>query len=519
MSLTLIVVLVLALLISIGGYIYFVGGKYGFDEKILALAKAGKFKEAKTLIKDKIDLKPDDPVMHNLMASVFKIEGNLEEEAQELEKIVANGKFTKEISSITVSNRLASIYYQIDKYEESFFYYLDLIENDPGNLEAIIRLSFLAIGQREFEVADKFLKTLPDSQIKLSAFFVAKGVISTMLGREDDFDFYKKAYDLDKNSMVAKFLYAFSYYQRRNFKEALKLVDSLIDLSIEEYIKLTFIQFLIVQYLCLNDYSSAMLNTRVAIDIARKNNWENELADLSLYYGMFCLASNDLEKSSEYLIEAEYLKPNDKEIIDLANYKYDLEEGTAFPGAVSPRGFNLASFIANIPEKLFPPEKAYEISGLSMPVSVNIRGIVNKEGNRLITKITQLSPDKILKFNSLRGLQYKNVCTKILNNMNYKLKKELPGLELEGSNILAVNRDDENEIALFRFRKWKSTSLSDIFLNDLLSSMKENGAQKAYLIASCELTTGAKKLLKANDNVLNVINERILDKLLDGAIK
>jgi hypothetical protein len=33
------------------------------------------------------------------------------------------------------------------------------------------------------------------------------------------------------------------------------------------------------------------------------------------------------------------------------------------------------------------------------------------------------------------------------------------------------------------------------------------------------LTTGAKKLLKTNDGVLNVINERILDKLLEGAIK
>ncbi len=103
--------------------------------------------------------------------------------------------------------------------------------------------------------------------------------------------------------------------------------------------------------------------------------------------------------------------------------------------------------------------------------------------------------------------------------MNYKLKKELPGLESEGLNILAVNRDDENEIALFRFRRWKNTNLSDIFLNDLLSSMKENGSQKAYLIASCELTSGAKKLLKANEGVLNVINERILDKLLEGAIK
>jgi tetratricopeptide (TPR) repeat protein len=518
MSLSLIASLVLAFIITAGFYFYFIGSKFGFDEKVKTLAKAGKFKEAKTLVKEQIDLHPSDIALLFLLATVHKMQGDLEGEAIELEKIASEGRYTKEITNSQISNRLANLYYQLDRFDEAFFYYLDLLDVSPNNLEAIVRIAFMAIGQKEFEIADRYLKMLPDSQVKLSAFFIAKGVVSTMLGKDNDFDYYKNAYDLDKNSMVAQFLYAFGLYQRRQFKDALKIVDNILDTVSEEYIKYTFLQFLMVQYLCLKDYSSAMLNARLCIDLARKNNWEVELSESNFHYAVFCMASNELEKSSEYLIEAEYIRPHDSDIISLANYKMDIEEGIVTLNSISPRGFNFTTFMGGIPEKLFPHERVYEISGLKMPININIRGILSKEGKRLILKISQLSPDKIIKFNNLRGLQYKNACSKIVNQFKYKIKKELPCLESEGANLLAIHREDEDDIALFRFRRWKQTNLSDIFLNEMLQSMSDVGAVKGYLLASCDPTIGAKKLIKANEGKLFIINDRALDGVLESSI-
>jgi hypothetical protein len=273
-----------------------------------------------------------------------------------------------------------------------------------------------------------------------------------------------------------------------------------------------------VQYLCLKDYSSAMLNARLCIDLARKNNWEGELSESNFHYSVFCIASNDLEKASEYLIEAEYLKPHDTDIISLANYKMDLEEGLVTPGSISPKGFNFTSLLGGLPEKLFPHERAFEISGLKMPFNINIRGIINKDGKKLISKISQLSPDKVIKFNSLRGLQYKNACAKILNSFKYKIKKELPCLESEGANLLAISREDEDDIALFRFRRWKQANLSDIFLSEMHQSMLEVGAFKGFLVASCDLTIGAKKFLKANDGKITIINDNELDGVLESSL-
>lgn len=519
MSVVLFTILVLAFLLSIGAYLYFMGPKFGFQEKVLNLAKAGKFKEAKLLVKDKIDLKQDDPELHYLLSKIHKMEGDLEGEASDLERIIANGKYTKDIQPITLSKRLSSLYYQLDKLDESFFYYLDLLDANPSNLEALIRLSFMAIGQREFEVAEHFLKQIPDEQTKISSLFVAKAVVATMLGRNTDFDYYHKAYEIDKSSNLYCFLYAFALFQRRRFKEALTLVDNMVDSIKEEVVKYSFIQFLMVQYISLKDFSSASLNARLCMDLARKNDWELELAEASMHYAMLCISSNEIEKATEYLIEAEYLRPHDIDIISLANYKFDLEEGVAFPASTSPRGFNLQHFIASIPEKLFPPEKAFEISSLKMPYTMNIKGIISKEGKRLITKISQLSPDKIVKFNSLRGLPYKNACSKVVTNLGYKIKKEIPGLESEGINLLCSSREDDSQLALMRFRRWKQSNLSDIFLSEMLAAMSDLGAGKGFLIASCELTSGAKKFLKANEGKIQIISDRALDSVLESALK
>jgi len=269
----------------------------------------------------------------------------------------------------------------------------------------------------------------------------------------------------------------------------------------------------------LKDIPSALLNARLCMELAKKNSWEDETAESNLYYAMLCISTNDVEKSTECLIEAEFLKPHDPDIIALANYKFDLEEGSTFPGATSAKGFNFQNFIASVPEKLFPPEKAYEISSLKMPVNINIKGIISKEGKRLISKISQLSPDKIIKFNSLRGLQYKNACSRVVGHLGFKIRKEIPGLESEGINLLCSSKEDDNLTALFRFRRWKQINLSDIFLSEMLGSMAEQGASKGYLVASCELTSGAKKFLKSNDGKIVIVSDRALDTALESALK
>ena len=145
--------------------------------------------------------------------------------------------------------------------------------------------------------------------------------------------------------------------------------------------------------------------------------------------------------------------------------------------------------------------------------------MINEEGQKIISKLNQLSPDKISKLNSMKGNTFKNTCIKILAEYGYKVKRELPALEAEGANFVCVKKTDEESKAVFRIRKWKNMTISDVFLTELLNLMSEQGATKGYVIGSAELTAGAKKVIKANDGMIVIVTGKELESLLEKVIK
>jgi tetratricopeptide (TPR) repeat protein len=519
MNVYLFVAVVLALGILAVVYFIFFGTKANIVEKSLALAAMGNFIDAKATLREQIDLEPNDPKLLYTFSKIYGMENDLLNEVNYLEKVKSIGKYEKEFPPIVVNNRIANIYYQQDMFDEAFFYYLDSLNYDPVNLEALIRLAFMAVGQKDFDIADKFMRQIPDEEVKIQSYFIAKGVVTAMLNRDNDFEYFEKAFRMDTNSPVAGFLYALSLSKIRKFKEAYDTVSPMLDMASDDLIRFTISQFIMTLNSSMSDYVSALTNAKTCIDLAKKNGWHLEAAECNAYYAMLCIVLNNLEEASEYLIEAEAERVDDYDIMSLAQYKADLEDGTATPGKTSARGYNLKNTLKDLPERLFPKERYFEISGLKSSETLNIRGIINQDGQKIISKLNQLSPDKISKLNTMKGNIFKNTCIKILAEYGYKVKRELPALEAEGANFVCIKKGEEDERAVFRIRKWKNMTISDVFLTELLNSMSEQEANKGYVIGSAELTPGAKKVIKANDGKLVIVNGKELESLLEKVIK
>lgn len=519
MNVYLFVAVVLALGILAVVYFIFFGTKANTVEKALALAAMGSFLDAKATVREQLDLDPNDPKLLYTFSKIYAMENDLLNEVSYLEKVKAIGKYEKDFTPIQVTNRIANIYYQQDMFDEAFFYYLDSLNYDPVNLEALIRLSFMAVGQKDFEIADKFMRQIPDEEIRIQSYFIAKGVVTAMLNRDNDFEYFEKAFNMDQTSPVAGFLYALSLSKIRKYKEALDIVSPLLDMTADDLVKFTISQFIMTLNSSMSDYVSALANAKTCIDLAKRNDWHLESAECNSYYAMFCIVLNNLEEASEHLIEAEAERVDDYDIMSLAQYKADLEDGTATPGKTSARGYNLKNTIKDLPERLFPKERYFEISGLKAAETINIRGMINEEGQKIISRLNQLSPDKVSKFNSLKGNVFKNICIKILNEYGYKVKRELPALEAEGANYVCIKKGDEDTKAVFRIRKWKNMTISDVFLTELLNVMSEQEATKGYVIGSAELTAGAKKVIKANDGMIVIVTGKDLESLLEKVIK
>jgi tetratricopeptide (TPR) repeat protein len=519
MNIYIVIAVIVAVGILIGLYLAFFGTKSNQTEKALALAAMGNFLDAKGIVRDLFELNPDDPNILFTFAKIYGMENDFASEVNYLEKIKANGRYGKNFSALSVNNRIGNIYYQLDMSDQAFFAYIDALNIDPTNMEALMRLSFMAVGQKDFEIASKFMMQIPDEEIRLSSYFVAKGVVSAMLNRDNDFEFFEKAYNLDSKSLVNIFLYALSLGRNRKYNEAINLIKPCLDQVSEDLIRFTILQFLMVMSSSISDYEIAQQYTKKCIEICKRNDWELELSECNSFYGMFCLMQNQIEESAEYLIEAEAARVDDSEIMNLAQYKADLEDGTTQAGKTSARGYNLKHAIKELPDRLFPKERYFEISGLKSSEVINIRGMINGEGKKIISKFSQLTADKISKFNQLKGNQFKNVCTKIITEIGYKVKRELPALETEGANYIGMKKGEDNSLAVIRIRKWKNITLSDVFLSELISAITEVSAEKGYIIGDAELTPGAKKVMKTNQGLITIINGKELEALLNKILK
>lgn len=519
MGTVLLVAAILAFIVAGGAFIFLYESRSGVAEKALGLAAVGKYHDARALIRDQLDLYPEDVNLLFLMSKIYQMEGDFLNEATFLEKIISLGKYTKEITHSMVASRLADIYYDKEMYDEAFFYYVETLESDPEHIQSLVRLAFMCLGQREFQLAENFFKRIRDENIRFSSYFLGKGVLSAILERNDEFEHFKKAYELDKDSLVTNFLYALALGRARKHKEAIEIANRIIDLIYDEHLKYTLFLFLMVQNMLIENYTDAILNAKLAVEIATRNDWEQEIAESNLYCAMLNIALGDLQEALFHVTEAEYRKPNDPDYVNMAQYRFDVEEGLAVRGSVSPKGYDFQAFLKSVPERLFPSDRAFELSGLRMSKPINIRGIVNDQGIKIISKISQLAPDPVVRFITLKGNTFKNICTRIVSELGFKVKKELPILDPDGVSYVCINKNNEEELALFRFRRWKNITISDVVINELLASMLENNVKLGYILGAFDLSSAAKKLLRMNEGKIVVVNGREFSQLVDKAMR
>ncbi|MDV6236811.1 tetratricopeptide repeat protein [Leptospira ellisii] len=488
-------------------------------EKALALAAMGNYVDARVMIRDILDSSPSNVRAHYVIAKIYAMEGDTVNEARHLEKIKKIGSYEKGINEVAVSNRIADIYYQQDLFEEALFHYLDTISIEPENPEANIRIGFMALGQKEFAIADRFLNKIPNDRIKISSLFIGKGVLAAVLRKGNPSEYFAKAYELDPASPVCGFLYALGLAREGKYDEAAKAANSVADLIEDDYVSYTIFQFLMCVFVLQKNLGEALKYARLCMEMARNSGWKQEMIDSDVHFSLLAVKLGKLEEASEYLIEAESERIDDKRILELANYKFQLETKRLEPGKTTQSGFSIDEEIGRIFGELFPVERFYELSGLKSSKSFHIKGILDEQGNKLLTDISKIGVGVMDHYRQLKGVEFKNLCVRIVMALNYTVSREIPNKEGDGLNLTGLNKTDKETRALFKFRKWKDAKISDIFLRDTLSQLKELGVDKAYVLGDAEFTEGAKRFLTDNPSLLNVIYGKDLEELLKKALR
>lgn len=480
--------------------------------KALSLAASGNFLDARAMIRDRLDLSPGDSRGHLVLAKIYSLEGDFLNEAVHLEKILQIGRFEKDMNPVQISNRVADIYYDKDMNEEAFFQYLSTLEIEPNNPTACIRLGFMALGQKEFKIADQFFSRLNAKNIQFPSFFTAKGVVDGTLEKDGERFLFEKAYKME-NTTVAGFLYAISLANDAKFDTALKIADEVIDKLDDEYLRYTLFQFVMAVNAKVKNYSEAIKYARLCMEMAKLNDWPSETIESDIHFSILCIHEGKYEEASEYLIEAESFRPNETEVISLANLKYKLENKQGTIESLKDE-YDIEAEVNKLYHTLFPNTRYFELSGMRTAAPFNIRGMVDEGGNKIIKKLDQVGVDRFEKYLSLQGTNYKNACVRMILGLNFRVSRELPNPEGDGVNYTGLSKENKELRALFRFRKWRDSKISDVFLREMINEMEKASANVGYLIGNFELTEGGRKFVSQHSEKFVFINGNEFDTML-----
>ena len=485
-------------------YFLFYGDTPGLYKKALAQAENGNFAEARSLVRPILDRDPDNPRANFNMAQIYAIQGDDDHELSHLLEVKRINQYSKEIRESMVLNRIGEIYYEKEKFTESFEHYLYALRETPKNEEALVHLAFMAVGQGEFGMANEFFATLTEFVPKKSDYRVAYGISLSMIQNPQALDELEEGLELNPDNQTVRFLTALQAFRQGESERAKELVESLLHSLNDPSVAHIVNRLGTGVYFMEKDFKKALALAERCLATAVSQQWAREEYDARITIALLGFFANDLEKSGENLLELEFKNPQDDLVLRLSDFRWELEDGVVTLHSPAPDGFNIQTRMQSWLATRFPPDSVYNLSGLRMNQRFRIPGRSLPSG--------PADTEMIDRFNSSPLDEFKSICRKFIGSQGYKVEKEAPYEITDGADFIA-RTDDGSRRALFRFRRWSNQNISDIFLGNTQSDMAELGVGEGIVVTGAALTEGANASLKKLQNI-RVINERELTETL-----
>ncbi len=504
-------------------YIMFFTDRGDMYERALGAAARGDYTDARAMVRTRLDRDPDNPRAHYFLARIYGMEGDRSNELSHLIEVLRIDRFSPELKKIDIIKRIADVYYESGDYKLSFQYYLELLNINKQNEEALARLAFLAAGQNEYEIADVYFRDLVRIAPDVAQYHLGRGVCLAMMRKSDSINEFVQAYENDPNDMTTMFLTAIQAYKQNETGIAGEIVKQLLNLARDPIIVLIVNKLATAIFYKNGEYKEALHSAQRCLEASVENGWKAEEYDSRLSVAYMGIQIGDLEIANDNLLELEMQNPTDDLVMRIADYRMDLEDGITKVDEISPRGFDFRHHMNEWLKNRFPDDAIYTFSGLRMDDRFDILGLVNRDGKA--TQAPKIQAKKnvdhsglIEAFNALPDNSFLSTCEKIISSQGYKVSKNLPRKEKDGADFIAAMLEDKKTRALFSIRQWANEPISDIFLRNMQNTMNELKVSYGFVVAGARLTPGAEIALQ-NLKKITVINEDELGSLLQNVLK
>ncbi|MBW7856773.1 MAG: restriction endonuclease [Leptonema sp. (in: Bacteria)] len=515
-----VIFIIFIVLLAIGLVAYFViFNRKDISKRAIELAESGMFTDARGLLRSKLDRDPNNVSLHQAMIRIYHLEGDEHSELEHMIQLYRIGRSTPDLPLPILANQIASIYYKNEQYSEAFQFYKDALRLVPDNEEALARLAFLCVGQEKFDIADRYFSKLVIIRPNVFEYRLGRGICLSQLRKKEALSEFDAAVGIAPDNLTANLFAGIEGLLQGAVDQSTARLKHALDLGPEpevEYIVKKALTSLAYQRM---DYNTALKYAEQTLQIALDENWNKEEYDARTSVACMAILAGDLEAANENLLTLEMRNMNDQRIINLSDYRMNVEEGLIPAGEPSPAGFNFRGFLNDWTRSRFNSSFIFQISGMKMDRSIDVDSLLTQEGPPKASRRSNRVDigELIDRFNQLKGQSFETVCRKIVLTLGYKVVSILPYRESDGMDILAQLATDKSQRALFEIRKWENQPISDIFLRNMQNQLNENKAQLGFVIAAARLTDGAAAALQSL-NKIKVINEESLGELLSQVL-
>ncbi len=490
--------------------------------KAVELIGQNKLLEAIAEFKRLLFIKPDSVDIYFKIAELYNKLGNYDQVIYHLNEILRIDKYTTEVQKLSVLRMLAQAYFFIEDIERSLQIYFEIIKINSEDAEAYYQISFIALGQEEFDIAQRYFEKLVILQDNFESFFGA-GICSYQNKKiEDAVRYFKEALSIKPNSDIAILALSFALQRNGKYNEAITYLTKLTLRITEDdvrYVAKRLLSFLNFQA---RNNEEGMRLMEDLLNFTKEKNMQNEIK-LSLYdMGCACVRNDLLNQAYKYwdqLYQIDNDYENIKELLNLV--KKDLNKSSASDGFET----SIYDAIDEWEREAFSLNFLWNICGLRSDKIIDIKNIIvstkvtkEKDKGRLGTVGSQAgSDDRIINFCSLDNETFRVVSSRLVFKLGLKVDEILHTYrDADGVDLLSKSPDNAESVLIW-IRRWKDTNVGEITLRNFAQAINDIRAAKGIFITTAELTEAAQKSLIKLSKV-TVIPPEEINELLKGLV-
>ena len=520
----LVVYLILGI-IFLGGlayYLFYIKPKLDPRNRAENFLNENRVDEAIMEYKKALENQPDDFVIHHRLANLYFSINEIDQAARHLEQILSLGKFNYEVDKQDIQKKLANVYYLRDDIEQAFQLYMDVLRLYPADIESLYHVAFIALGQEEFDIAQRYFDRLVKLKSESFEVLFGAGICNYQNQRINEAgNYFKEAANLKPQSEIVNIALAFTFDKRRDYRQAIAYIQKVADSASEvqvQFIAKRFLAFLLAR---LDKMDEAIKLFQQILELTQKNNVEEEELVTLYDLGFACLKGERTDNAYEYWNEL-YRKDrsfkNVQQLVTQLRKEMETDRHGREEFEVSVMDF-IDEWILNP----FPPGFLWGICGLKSDKDINIKNIVvttrvssDSEGQGS-SRSSRSGGDNIQPFLDLDTENFRIISNRLVGKMGFKVDQILQTYrESDGVDFLALDQQTKDKTLVW-VRRWSKTNVGEITLRNFAQAINDIKAKQGIFITTAELTDAARNSMQKLNKV-TVIEPDEVNTFLRGLV-